>query len=463
MERSSQVMDECCCALNLATIATWFPRRNNSDSTNNNDDGEIIDPIRDFDFDSIVCVGSYEHKNAGEREKGEGEERVGNVQVFKVVSARRRGDDDYDGEDDDDDDDDYGEKEVQLSSSSKRRRLKLVGEMEETQRERCGGAFDIKFMNKKNERKTFAMACANDRLEVFQMDFVEDRVELKSTISLECGFGEIGLCTSAAWSMEDKSIVCTGDDGAIIVLDYERSDEIFRIENAHDDAIWASSFLDKSEDVFFTGGDDCKLKRHDLRELGYYARRNEEGTNSYSYASAENNSFRFEKNPVFGAGVTSIESRDHFVYVGSYDGVLRAFDARKSLKEPIWFSKDEENEDCSIWRVRLHPNKNLLAKDSTIALASMKAGCRIVRASDGTTVSTYNGHDNDKVVYGCDWAWFADDADNDNEGAYSLPTTLQKDSNNDERSLSSPTRDHHPRRDGFVSCSFYDKKIHLWH
>jgi WD40 repeat protein len=172
----------------------------------------------------------------------------------------------------------------------------------------------------------------------------------------------------------------------------------------------------------------------------------EEGdlSSAFAYPSETSQNFRFEKNPAFGAGVTSIESKGDFLYVGSYDGACRAFDVRKSLKEPMWISRGNDDgkeedgekegeEEASIWRVRLHPNFSSAAtkREGKIALASMKAGCRVISSLDGSTVGTYrNGHDDDKVVYGCDWAFF-----NEEEGE---------------------------EEEGFVSCSFYDRRIHVW-
>jgi WD40 repeat protein len=437
--------------LNCATVAVWFCKENGRERRNSN---------RDDDLCSIVAVGSYEHSR-GERkgedeeevQRGKEEERIGQVTLFRCSRGKSE------------------EEEEEISFDA-------CGELDATSSARCGGAFDLKFGNaSKSEggKVELAMACANNCLEVFEMmedgdaDVDEDvnrgkqLVRLKPTGRFECRFGGIGLCTSAAWSYRDKSIVATGDDGAAVVVDYERammmaspgggsdggegdnSQVLFRVENAHADAIWASSFLDGSEDVFFTGGDDCKLIKHDLREM-VRSNGDEEGDRSsaFAYPSQTSQNFRFEKNPAFGAGVTSIESKGDFLYVGSYDGACRAFDVRKSLKEPMWISRGNDDgkeedgekegeEEASIWRVRLHPNFSSAAtkREGKIALASMKAGCRVISSLDGSTVGTYrNGHDDDKVVYGCDWAFF-----NEEEGE---------------------------EEEGFVSCSFYDRRIHVW-
>ena len=418
---------------------------------------------RNMDY-SIVAVGSYEHEkktqlNFGTEEEKEKEERVGRVTLFRCSRSRMR-------------------KAQDNQSASSRARdenisFEACGELDETSRARCGGAFDLKFGNasrRKGGKVELAMACANNRLEIFEMTMEEDAkdddegkdqiqkqlVRLKPTAQFDCQFGGIGLCTSAAWSCRDASIVATGDDGAAVVVDYERammasygsegdnSQVLFRVENAHADAIWASSFLDGSEDVFFTGGDDCKLVKHDLREMKRTRTSgDEEEPSNFAYPSPTSQNFRFEKNPVFDAGVTSIESKGDFLYVGSYDGACRAFDVRKSLKEPTWISRGDDDEkeegnDASIWRVRLHPNFSAFdAGSNKIALASMKAGCRVISSLDGSTVGTYrNGHDDDKVVYGCDWAFVCDDGDkNGEEDEY---------------------------EEGFVSCSFYDKRVHVW-
>ena len=448
--------------LNCATVAVWFYQENGRERRNSN---------RDEDLCSIVAVGSYEHR--GERkgedeeevQRGGKEERIGQVTLFRCSRGK-------------------SEEEEEEENKKEKISFDACGELDATSSARCGGAFDLKFGNaSKSEggKVELAMACANNCLEVFEMtmdsdaDVDEDEedvvnrgkqlVRLKPTGRFECRFGGIGLCTSAAWSYRDKSIVATGDDGAAVVVDYERammmaspgggsgsgegdnSQVLFRVENAHADAIWASSFLDGSEDVFFTGGDDCKLIKHDLREM-VRSNGDEEGDRSsaFAYPSQTSQNFRFEKNPAFGAGVTSIESKGDFLYVGSYDGACRAFDVRKSLKEPMWISRgsddgkeeDEEKEgeeEASIWRVRLHPNFSSAAtkREGKIALASMKAGCRIISSLDGSTVGTYrNGHDDDKVVYGCDWAFFNEEEEEEEE------------------------------EEGFVSCSFYDRRVHVW-
>ena len=451
-------------AVNGATVAVWMDT--NDEEEKEEEEEEKMDEKRrrrNMDY-SIVAVGSYEHEkktqlNFGTEEEKEKEERVGRVTLFRCSRSRMR-------------------KAQDNQSASSRARdenisFEACGELDETSRARCGGAFDLKFGNasrRKGGKVELAMACANNRLEIFEMTMEEDAkdddegkdqiqkqlVRLKPTAQFDCQFGGIGLCTSAAWSCRDASIVATGDDGAAVVVDYERammasygsegdnSQVLFRVENAHADAIWASSFLDGSEDVFFTGGDDCKLVKHDLREMKRTRTSgDEEEPSNFAYPSPTSQNFRFEKNPVFDAGVTSIESKGDFLYVGSYDGACRAFDVRKSLKEPTWISRGDDDEkeegnDASIWRVRLHPNFSAFdAGSNKIALASMKAGCRVISSLDGSTVGTYrNGHDDDKVVYGCDWAFVCDDGDkNGEEDEY---------------------------EEGFVSCSFYDKRVHVW-
>ena len=114
--------------------------------------------------------------------------------------------------------------------------------------------------------------------------------------------------------------------------------------------------------IMFHGVTIVKLVS-DLREMKRTKRAggDEEKPSNFAIESPTSQNFRFEKNPVFDAGVTSIESKGDFLYVGSYDGACRAFDVRKSLKEPTWISRGDDDEkeegnDASIWRVRLHPN-----------------------------------------------------------------------------------------------------------
>ena len=94
----------------------------------------------------------------------------------------------------------------------------------------------------------------------------------------------------------------------------DNSQVLFRVENARSDRFGPPRFSDGSEDVFFTGGDDCKLVKHDLREMKEQRTSgDEEEPSNFAYPSPTSQNFRFEKNPVFDAGVTSIESKAIFI------------------------------------------------------------------------------------------------------------------------------------------------------
>ena len=250
-----------------------------------------------------AVVGSYEHKSSEEVSR-----RDGGVCAFRVVNVIN--------------DDDRS------NSSEKAKMEKVVFETEGGKG--CvgewslgGGVFDLK-PKCDGGGLVLAAACANNRAEVLEIVLTEEisTIKLEARFGFACGFGGMGLCTSTAWSACTNGwLLATGDDGGVAVFDCTRGGRggkendvddtsVFRIANAHEDAVWASTFLDGSDDVFFTGGDDCKLRRHDMREVSQRQHQNIGGSD----VDDSGRDRRFEKNLVFGAGVTSIESRAHKLY-----------------------------------------------------------------------------------------------------------------------------------------------------
>ncbi|PWN45278.1 WD40 repeat-like protein [Ceraceosorus guamensis] len=195
-----------------------------------------------------------------------------------------------------------------------------------------------------------------------------------------------------------------------------------QVWRAHDHEAWIAAFDRWSEcNVCWSGGDDLTLKGWDLRTPCHSGRRES------TFACR-----RFE------GGVTAMQSshlRQHLWAVGSYDGQLRLFDARQPQR-PF----EQVDMGGGIWRTKWHPTD-----PNRLLIGAMHAGFRIVALSPPTTKfasetmwkdarlspeihTTFEEHQS--LAYGCDWI---------------------------SRSKLDRKAD-----DLVASCSFYDRRLHVW-
>jgi diphthamide biosynthesis protein 7 len=172
---------------------------------------------------------------------------------------------------------------------------------------------------------------------------------------------------------------------------------------AHDYEPWITAWDSTGAHTVWSGGDDLRLKRWDVRApfMPNYTNKNFEG------------------------GVTTIEPSPHDAHllaVGSYDARLRVFDVR-APKVPL----TEVECPGGIWRTRWHPEAE---RRGDILNACMQGGFAVVRlgieegqVDEGQVVKTFPG----TLGYGADWC---------------------------------------RRRDGeesvVATCSFYDHVMHVW-
>ena len=278
------------------------------------------------------------------------------------------------------------------------------------------------------------------------------RVKVEQLASLRCGGGGLGMATCVAWGSDcvtpaSSRLAVVGADGGLRVVEVTETGDLRvtqEAETAHDLEAWAVSFASRDafhgsgRDVVFSGADDAKLKAWDARR------------------GLDAPAMRFCDGKTHGAGVTCVAPSPHDPHVlatGSYDDVVRLWDARAARK-PLAVASVSLGGGS--WRARWHPRARRLA------VAAMDGGAVVLdwdgeerftkpldggedkkrdgtRREDGSSeiaagglrVScAYDGHAS--IAYGADWGWRGA-----GEGSAAAPDVV-------------------------VSCSFYDKGLHVW-
>ena len=266
--------------------------------------------------------------------------------------------------------------------------------------------------------------------------------------SVRCGGGGLGMATCVDWSpalvggggeyFGSCRLAVVGADGGARILAWRESGDLEVVDErecAHDLEAWAVAFahpgssLGSNGGFIFTGADDAAFKGWDLR------------------AGLHRSPPAFVNSRTHGAGVTCVAPSPHDPHVvatGSYDDGVRLWDCR-CVRRPL---EACDAADCGggTWRLRWHPERR------AIACAAMGGGVAIVdwsgresrsideidEANGGlesesdvwepgslSVAFRYGGHGS--IAYGADWGW--------KRGG---------------------------REDVVVSCSFYDKGLHVW-
>ena len=280
--------------------------------------------------------------------------------------------------------------------------------------------------------------------------------------SLQCGGGGLGMATCAAWGSDcatpaGSRLAVVGADGGLRVVSVAETGDLRVTQeatDAHSLEAWAVAFATKDafhgsgRDVVFSGADDAQLKAWDVR------------------AGLDAPAMRFRDGKTHGAGVTCVAPSPHDPHVlatGSYDDVVRLWDAR-AANRPVAVAS------CRLgggsWRARWHPRARRLAvaamdggavaldwdgeervcvrrdedfvQDGGVADHDADENPKNAVQERGSDVRpgslrascVYDGHAS--IAYGADWGWRGA-----GEGSYSAPDVV-------------------------VSCSFYDKGLHVW-
>ncbi|OCF74874.1 WD40 repeat domain 85 [Kwoniella mangroviensis CBS 8886] len=325
------------------------------------------------------------------------------------------------GDEDEDDESDVGSSEP--TQRVGRLLVYQVGEddsLTEIQRIETSAILDTKWSPKlDNGRPVLGVADAKGHITLYALNTDTRRLEETHHIDVD---EESILCLSLDWSnrlnqSSPSSIITSLSNGNLShIIPTPTGWEVDSSWKAHDYEPWITSFDNWDSNTVWSGGDDCKLKRWDIRET-----------------------FRptfVNKN--FDAGVTTIASSPHTKYllaVGSYDENLRIFDTRQP-SQPL----TTIHMGGGIWRTKFHPSSE---RKDHILNACMHDGFKIVQLSNdtinlqpeedkvgGEIIRTFEDHES--LAYGVDWSRLPESNVEGKEG------TL------------------------IASCSFYDHAMHLW-
>lgn len=198
------------------------------------------------------------------------------------------------------------------------------------------------------------------------------------------------LALSLDWSTgkienESPSIVVSDSKGKISVLCLSHQELNLRERFlAHKFEAWITAFDYWNPNIIYTGGDDCKFRRFDVR-----------GNPANAIFTSKTHT----------AGVTSIHSNAHSEYLlasGSYDETVNLWDTRK-MRLPY----SSVSLGGGIWRLKWEPH----GRDLLLA-ACMHNGYHVTdtSTSDMQLVASFTEHKS--LAYGVDWWSGATDSTN---------------------------------------------------
>ncbi|WVQ78764.1 hypothetical protein IAT38_000855 [Cryptococcus sp. DSM 104549] len=325
-----------------------------------------------------------------------------------------------DGESSDDEEEEVVPKQTQRVGRLLLFQIRHEKHLEEIQRIETPAILDTKWSPRlEGGKPTLAVADAKGHVTIYVLDPETRRLEETQVIDVA---DETTLCLSLDFShcldpSAPPSLITSLSNGSLAHLTPSPEGyEVASTWHAHDFEPWITAFDLQDPNTVWSGGDDCKLKRWDLRD-----------TSMPTFV-----------NKNFDAGVTTITPSPytpHLLAVGSYDESLRLFDTR-SPRQPL----STLPLGGGIWRTRWHHSPT---RSSDLLVASMHDGFKVVRLGEGTlrleaekgegegeggeVVTRFEGHES--LAYGADWSRLPG-----KEGDGSL----------------------------VVTCSFYDHAMHLW-
>ncbi|KAG7171307.1 diphthine methyltransferase-like isoform X2 [Homarus americanus] len=248
---------------------------------------------------------------------------------------------------------------------------------------------DMKWCHNKIENDpVLAIANASGHLLLYKLQPIDDgTVRLKFWIKSEID-EEDTLALSLDWSTgkiqcENPLISLSDSKGKISLLQLSNQELILQDRFlAHEFEAWITAFDYWNPNIVYTGGDDCKFRRYDVR--------NEPANPTLT-------------SRVHSAGVTSIHSSAHSEYLlasGSYDEIVNLWDTR-TMRSPC----SSISLSGGIWRLKWDPQgRNLLLA------ACMHNGFHVTDTSpsDVQVVASFTEHES--LAYGVDWWAGATDA-----------------------------------------------------
>ncbi|KAK3882844.1 hypothetical protein Pcinc_012814 [Petrolisthes cinctipes] len=202
-----------------------------------------------------------------------------------------------------------------------------------------------------------------------------------AVLKLFCQY-EIGkdtLVLSLDWSTnriqsERPQLTLSDSKGNITLLELNEGLTMKQTFLAHDFEAWITAFDCWNPNIVYTGGDDSKFKKFDVRT--------EPGTAVVTSRAHD-------------AGVTSIHSnvyKEFLLVTGSYDENVNVWDTRK-LRFPLF----SQSVGGGVWRLKFDPHNGDL-----LLAACMHNGFHVVDINDKLQVkASFSGHES--LAYGADW------------------------------------------------------------
>ena len=238
-----------------------------------------------------------------------------------------------------------------------------------------------------------------------------------STSPASCLFLDWNEAEAAAASAS-PSLAVSLSSGAVSVLSLLPSSSRPSLLSSyvpHSLEVWSLAFSTATPTSLYSGADDCRLCRCDLRCA------------QPSLLSTH------------PAGVTALlplssaSAATELLLSGCYDERLRLWDTRR-MRQPV----EELRMGGGVWRIRRRPKGDSAAKEDSrggaewLCVAGMHGGVKVVRmegeGSEARLLSVCSAyHAHDSLAYGCDWVA--------PEGEVDVAV---------------------------VSCSFYDRAVHCW-
>ncbi|KAF6199386.1 hypothetical protein GE061_007412 [Apolygus lucorum] len=255
--------------------------------------------------------------------------------------------------------------------------------LKEVSKTETPGILDCKWSRRRiSGHVCLATVDAVGKLRLFK--YLPETSTLVGLSSLSLSGDSKSLLLSLDWS----NVLSSADDGcSIVVSDSSGSVHVVSItqdkltltssRKAHEFEAWIAAYDYFNTSVFYSGGDDCKLKVHDTRV-------------DLETAVRSSNEHR--------AGVTSIQSnwlQEHSLVTGSYDERILFWDTR-TMKRP----RADVASPGGVWRIKHDPFDCRL-----IACPCMYGGSVVVDSGLPTpsVIVTYDFHKN--INYGIDWCW----------------------------------------------------------
>ena len=228
---------------------------------------------------------------------------------------------------------------------------------------------------------------ADGKVGLFHLNEEDSSLSFASEYKQESG----SITLAVDWNVLSPGYAISSfSDGKIVKLDCSTSNIQEQVSFiGHEGAeVWAIAASKFSPNLFYSGGDDCKLKSWDDRmEL-----------NSSSPVASKR----------YDMGVTCIQSsmfNEHQIVVGSYDETVSIWDHRNLRR-----SLSEVKVGGGVWRVKMNPYN-----PSIILTACMYNEFQLVKVhDDGMKLSKWGEvfgspqHELGKLAYGADWFRFGE-------------------------------------------------------